>query len=162
MAYNETLRTFIMCIEKLMLERLIYTPEDGKVLWARHPRWPSYTGKEAGNLMQNGYRKLKFCGKQYLVHRVAWLLTHGSWPVGDIDHIDGNPTNNKLENLRDVSHSTNLQNRKSATSKNKTGFLGVVKRRNKYAAHIHKNGKQIYLGLFQTAELAHQSYKENT
>ena len=162
MAYNETLRTFIMCIEKLMLERLIYTPEDGKVLWAKHPRWPSYTGKEAGNLMQNGYRKLKFCGKQYLVHRVAWLLHTGSWPVGDIDHIDGNPANNKLENLRDVSHSTNLQNRKSATSKNKTGFLGVVKRRNKYAAHIHKNGKQIYLGLFQTAELAHQAYKENT
>ena len=70
-------------------------------------------------MMQNGYRKLKFRGKQYLVHRIAWLLQHGSWPVGDIDHIDGNPSNNKLENLRDVPHSVNLQNRKSAEAGNK-------------------------------------------
>ena len=112
--------------------------------------------------MQNGYRKIKFEGKQYLSHRVAWLLYHGRWPIGDIDHIDGNPSNNQILNLRDVSHSKNLQNRKSATSKNKTGFLGVVKRKNKFAAHIHRNGKQIYLGLFLTAELAHQAYKENT
>jgi hypothetical protein len=151
-----------MCIEKLMRERLIYTPEDGKVLWSKHPRWPSYAGREAGNVMKNGYRKLKFCGRQFLVHRVAWLLTHGSWPVGDIDHIDGNPANNKLENLRDVPHNVNLQNRKSATTKNKTGFLGVAKRRDKYAAHIHRHGKQIYLGLFPTAELAHQAYRKNS
>lgn len=150
-----------MNVETRMFERLTYTPEDGKVLWVKHPRWPSYSGREAGNLTQNGYRKLKFCGNQYLVHRVAWLLQHGSWPVGEIDHIDGNPLNNKLENLRDVPHSVNMQNRK-ATVKNKTGFLGVVKRRNKYAAHIHKNGKQIYLGLYETAELAHKAYKENT
>ena len=65
-------------------------------------------------------------------------------------------------NLRDVTHCANIQNRKSATVKNKTGFLGVVKRKNKFAAHVHRNGKQIYLGLFETAELAHQAYKENT
>lgn len=151
-----------MSIEKTMFERLRYTPKDGKVWWVFHPRWPSYSGREAGNMMSNGYRKVKFCGKQYLIHRIAWLLHHGSWPIGDIDHIDGNPSNNKLSNLRDVPHRVNIQNRKSATSKNKTGFLGVVKRKNKFAAHIHKNGKQVYLGLFPTAELAHQAYKENT
>jgi hypothetical protein len=151
-----------MVIEKLMFERLVYLPKEGKILWKVHPRWPSYAGREAGNMMQNGYRKLKFCGKQYLVHRVAWLLHYGVWPSGDIDHIDGNTSNNRIKNLRDVSHSINLQNRKSATRKNKTGFLGVVKRRNKYAAHIYKNGKQVYLGLFTTAQEAHQAYKENT
>lgn len=151
-----------MNIEQLIFERLKYTPEDGKVWWVNHPRWSSYAGREAGNVNQGGYRKIKFCGKQYLTHRVAWLLQYGAWPVGDIDHIDGDPSNNKLKNLRDVSHRVNLQNRKSATAKNKTGFLGVVKRRNKYAAHIHKNGKQIYLGLFETAEQAHQTYMENT
>jgi hypothetical protein len=113
-------------------------------------------------MMQNGYRKLKFFGKQYLTHRIAWFLHYGRWPAGDIDHIDGNPANNKLSNLRDVTHCVNIQNRKSATPKNKTGFLGVVKRKNKFAAHVHRNGKQIYLGLFETAELAHQAYKENT
>ena len=151
-----------MTIKELMFERLEYTPEDGKVWWKLHPRWPSYSGKEAGNVMHNGYRKLTFCGKPYLVHRVAWLLRYGVWPIGDIDHIDGCKSNNKLKNLRDVSHSVNMQNRKSATVKNKTGFLGVVKRKNKYAAHIHKNGKQNYLGLFETADLAHQAYMENT
>jgi len=151
-----------MDIEKLMMERLIYTPQDGKIWWVNHPRRSTANGTEAGNMMQNGYRKLKFCGKQYLVHRVAWLLHYGFWPIGDIDHIDGDPSNNKLENLRDVTHCVNLQNRKAATSKNKTGFLGVVQRRNKFAAHVHRNGKQIYLGLFETAELAHQAYKENT
>ncbi len=151
-----------MNIEQQMFERLKYTPEDGKVWWVKHPRRSTANGTEAGNMMQNGYRKLKFCGKQYLTHRVAWLLHYGSWPIGDIDHIDGNPSNNRLDNLRDVSHSINLQNRKSATRKNKTGFLGVVKRKNKYAAHITINGKQVYLGLFETAEFAHQAYKENT
>jgi hypothetical protein len=151
-----------MNIEQQMFQRLKYTPEDGKVWWVKHPRRSTANGTEAGNMMQNGYRKLKFCGKQYLTHRVAWLLHYGSWPIGDIDHIDGNPSNNRLDNLRDVSHSINLQNRKSATRKNKTGFLGVVKRKNKYAAHITKNGKQVYLGLFETAEFAHQAYKENT
>lgn len=151
-----------MNIKQQMFERLKYTPEDGKVWWIKHPRRSTENGTEAGNMMQNGYRKLKFCGKQYLTHRVVWLLQHGTWPFGDIDHIDGNPSNNKLDNLRDVSHSVNLQNRKSATKKNKTGFLGVVKRKNKYAAHITKNGKQVYLGLFETPELAHQAYKENT
>ena len=149
-----------MTIVKKMLEHLMYTPQDGKVWWVKHPRRSTANGTEAGNFRVDGYRKLKFCGKQYLVHRVAWLLHYGSWPLGDVDHIDGNPSNNKLENLRDVSHSINLQNRKSATTKNKTGFLGVVKRRNKYAAHIHKDGRQVYLGLFSTAELAHQAYKE--
>ncbi len=162
MVYNETQRSFIMTIEKLMFESLKYTPEDGKVWWVKHPRRLTANGKEAGNFRRDGYRKLKFYGKQYLAHRVAWLLHHGSWPVGDIDHIDGNPANNKLSNLRDVPHRINIQNRKAATSKNKTGFLGVVKRRNKFAAHIHRNGKQIYLGLFLTAELAHQAYKQNT
>lgn len=151
-----------MNIEQQIFEHLKYTPEDGKVYWVKHPRRSTANGTEAGNMMQNGYRKLKFCGKQYLTHRIAWLLQHKTWPIGDIDHIDGNPSNNKLDNLRDVSHSANLQNRKSATRKNKTGFLGVVKRKNKYAAHTTKNGKQVYLGLFDTAELAHQAYKENT
>jgi hypothetical protein len=150
-----------MTIEKMLSAHLRYTPQDGKVWWVKHPRRSTANGTEAGNFRRDGYRKLKFCGKQYLVHRVAWLLHYGSWPAGDIDHIDGNPANNKLENLRDVPHSVNLQNRKSATTGNKTGLLGVVRRRNKYAAHIHKNGKQIYLGLFETAELAHQAYKES-
>ena len=151
-----------MNIEKLIFEHLKYTPEDGKVWWIKHPRRSTANGAEAGNMMQNGYRKLKFRGKQYLTHRIAWFLHYGEWPADDIDHIDGNPANNKLSNLRDVTHSVNLQNRKSATSKNKTGFLGVVKRKNKYAAHVTKNGKQVYLGLFETAELAHKAYKENT
>lgn len=70
-----------MDIEQEMCERLKYTPQDGKIWWVKHPRRSTANGTEAGNMMQNGYRKLKFCGKQYLTHRVAWLLHHGTWPL---------------------------------------------------------------------------------
>ena len=145
-------------MDKIIKERLCYDPKIGKVFWTNHPRWPSYKGKEAGNVMQNGYRKIKIDGKQYLTHRIAWLLYYGKWPDGDIDHIDGNPLNNKIKNLRDVSHSVNLQNRKSPQSKNSTKYLGVAKIGNKFRAQIHINKKQIYLGTFDNPIDAHKTY----
>ena len=150
-----------MNIEASITEHLRYDPVEGKVYWVKHPRRTTSNGLEAGNINIGGYRKLKFQNKQYLVHRIAWILYFGKWPEGELDHIDGNKLNNKIQNLRDVSHRVNLQNRTKPTSLNKTGFVGVVKRRNKYQAYIHRGGKQIYLGLFTTPELAHKAYKEN-
>jgi len=142
-------------------EILDYNPQTGSLTW-KVRRGSKGAGTIASYKNTKGYVGICIDRKHMKAHRVAWLMTYGELPNGDIDHIDGNPSNNKLDNLRDVSHSANIQNRKSATVKNKTGFLGVVKRKNKFAAHVHRNGKQIYLGLFETAELAHQTYKENT
>ncbi len=79
-----------------------------------------------------------------------------------IDHIDGNPANNRLENLRDVSRAVNGQNQKRAQRHNGTGVLGVTRRRNAksnpYQAHIVVDGRPKYLGVFPTADAASAAY----
>ena len=137
---------------------LRYTPEDGKLWWVDCVRRPSWNGREAGNNTANGYRKIKFRGQQLLTHRVAWLLYYGVWPTGDIDHIDGNPLNNRIGNLRDVSHRVNLQNQVHAQARNPKRLVGATKKGNRWMAQININGKSKYLGLFATAHEAHKIY----
>ena len=94
-------------------------------------------------------------------HRVVWVLTHGVWPLHDIDHINGNQRDNRPVNLRDVPHLVNLQNRRKASINSSTGFLGVspyIHKAGKYRADIRANGKQVVIGVFDTPELAYQAY----
>ena len=130
-------------------------------------RWKSTLGSRAlvGNLAgcvnkTHDCQYIQFQGKRYLAHRLAWLLTHGKWPDGVIDHLDGNPLNNRISNLRDVSNSVNGQNQRRTRSNTTSGFLGVTfnKRDSKFKAQIMLDGKSKYLGLFPTAELAHAAY----
>ena len=86
-----------------------YDPETGFLYW-RHNKMGRQHGKPAGHQSKNGYIRVMLDYRMYLAHRVIWLLSHKEWPSQHIDHIDGNPANNKLENLRDVSRSTNLLN----------------------------------------------------
>ena len=67
----------------------------------------------------------KFQSKIYPTHRLAWLMAYGVWPSGDIDHINGDRQDNRLCNLRDVSHSRNLFNRQAPSVGNKARLLGV-------------------------------------
>lgn len=103
------------------------------------------------------------CGKRVLEHHLAWLLYFGRWPEKDIDHINGDPTDNRIENLREVDHAINMQNRRAAQKNNlSSGVLGVTKRgEGRYFARIWiggKNGTNVHLGVFATAEEAHQAY----
>lgn len=116
---------------------------------------------------QEGYRRVSLWigGKTngYKAHRLAWLSTYGSWPTGDIDHINGVRHDNRIENLRDVDRRTNSQNQKKATSRNKTsGVLGVSwdKEKQKWAAFITINGKSCRLGRFDTVQEASDAYLE--
>lgn len=84
-----------MVIEAELMKALAYNPDTGIVFWINRPRIATSNGQEAGYQRKDGYRQICFNQKKYLTHRVAWLLHYGSWPVGDIDHIDGNPSNNK-------------------------------------------------------------------
>ena len=141
-------------------DALNYNPETGEFTWeisAGRVRAGSLAGcvdKSRGRLCVN------FQGKLYLAHRLAWLLAYGKWPDEMIDHIDGNPLNNRISNLRDVSQSLNQQNQRKASANNSTGFLGVSfhKQTAKFQARIALNGKLKHLGLFPTAELAHAAY----
>lgn len=109
---------------------------------------------------RNGYGQVNIDGKVYLTHRVVWLWHKGEWPEHEIDHIDQNKMNNRIENLRAATRSENQHNR-STNSNNSSGYPGVSfdKNTNKHKAYININSKQIYLGIFNTAEEAYLEYQ---
>lgn len=111
-------------------------------------------------IKKSGYAVFNINFRQYQAHRVAWLYVHGVWPKGVIDHIDGDPRNNRIANLRDVTHAVNIQNQRRARSDNKLNVLGVIKdkRSGKYIAQIMANRKCYRIGRFDTPELAHAAY----
>lgn len=94
-------------------------------------------------------------------HRLAWALHHGSWPEHQIDHIDGNPDNNAIANLRAATVAQNLWNR-SAYKRGRSGFKGVsrCKRSGLWRANINVNGRYISLGRHRTAKDAARAYLE--
>lgn len=102
---------------------------------------------------------MKVGQSQYKAHRVAWLIFHGAWPEGEIDHINGDPSDNRLENLRDVTHRTNTENLRSATRASKGGALGVCTPKvGRCRAAITLSGVKRDLGGYDTPEQAHQAY----
>lgn len=118
-------------------------------------------GLEAGTVDRNGYRYVNVNRKRLAAHRVAWLLTHGEWPAGEIDHINGHTDDNRLENLRVVDRVTNTQNRHAAQTNNlSSGVIGVTwhKRASKWQAQIKVGTKQRYLGLFESVASAAAAY----
>jgi HNH endonuclease len=110
---------------------------------------------------RDGYLRLRIDGRKHLQHRLAWLYMTGTNPNAEIDHIDGNRANNRLQNLRLASHSENQQNR-SARSKNSSGLLGVTwhSKIGKFQSRIMHNHKAHHLGYFSSPNEAHQAYLE--
>lgn len=117
-------------------------------------------GRITGNRNTGGHIGFAIDRRMYLAHRLAWLYVHGSWPEGQIDHINGIRTDNRICNLRDVSRSINAQNVHGARKDNKLGLLGVCWREasKKFIAQIQVAGKVRHLGMFRTAEDAHEAY----
>ena len=112
-------------------------------------------GQKAGTVNNVGYVTVKIFGKTRRAHRIIWLLIFKEWPKGQIDHVDGDRTNNKQNNLRDSNWLENMRNRK--LNKNSTsGFRGVYWNLNecKWRAHIKDHGKNINLGYFDSFEKA--------
>lgn len=161
----------------LLRQLLTYDPETGKLFWlnrtsdmftdgkhsAKHSceKWNSrYAGSEAfTSVNRQGYRCGSIDNKQYKAHRIAWTIYFGCAPFDQIDHIDGNRTNNRISNLREVSNRQNSMS--SALGKNNTsGYAGVGldKRCGRYRAYIKVYGKQISLGYFDCPQKAHSAY----
>lgn len=138
---------------------LSYDPDTGLFVWLVSPRCSRViAGDAAGCWGKDGYLKITYKGKRYFAHRLAWFIVHGGWSIGQIDHIDGDRGNNRIENLRDVSHTLNQQNRRNASRNSTSGLLGAHKCRGKWYAKIGIDGKQKYLGTFATKEAAHAEY----
>jgi hypothetical protein len=155
---------------------LKYDSETGKLYWlprtpdmfpaetafsggqeAKAKNWNSrYAGKEAFTSVQNcGYVQGGILGRGYLAHRVAWLLVTGAWPKNQIDHINGDRTDNRIANLREVSNAENARNM-SISSRNKSGVPGVFwdTKRGKWVANIGENSRTRHLGSFDDFNLA--------
>jgi hypothetical protein len=107
---------------------------------------------------QAGYFRVKIRGESYSLHRIVWLMHYGNWPEYEIDHIDGNKQNNRIENLRDVPRSVNCQNLKRPLKNGTSGYLGVTFVRGNYKSQVMVNGKRKQLGGFVTPEEAFAAY----
>lgn len=109
-----------------------------------------HSGRVASALTSKGYIRLKVCSTEILAHRAAWALSHGSWPGQFLEHINEDKRDNRLSNLRLVTHSENLANQSKPTKRNKLGVRGVARSRNKFKAHCSLNGRNCYIGTFLT------------
>ena len=149
-----------MITQERLRELLSYNQHTGVFQWLVS-RGRARAESIAGSADSYGYLQTKICGRIYLNHRLAWLYAHGEWPDEQIDHINGCRADNRLANLRKVSASINQQNQRKARLDNKSGFLGVSSSGKRWQARIsHPGGKDTYLGLFDTPELAHAAYLE--
>ena len=117
-------------------DQIQYTPE-GKLIWL-NPRKKCLVGKECGHIATNGYRVVYCEGKLRMAHHVVWYLHYGVWPgIGyDIDHINMDKLDNRIENLRQVTRTVNALNNKA---------LGVSKNGKGWRARIG----QKYVGTFE-------------
>jgi hypothetical protein len=148
---------------EVLKEWLHYDPVTGIFTWRKNRRSCKVSGSPAGSALNAGHITIKFAQKPYLAHRLAWIYMTGQPPPDMIDHINGDPSDNRWCNLRTCTHAENMRNRKMHAN-NECGFKGVWKRRSRtrspYVAQIRVNGKKIQIGTFASAELAHEAYLE--
>lgn len=146
-----------------MLKSILHYDENtGAFTWVKQVCSQSKLGGTAGWVTEFGYWRISAFYVRYAAHRLAWFYVHGKWPVGQIDHIDGNRLNNRMSNLREATQLENSQNSYKPSKNNKSGFLGVHKPKNsnKWIAMIRSNGRNHYLGQFLSAEDASKAYIE--
>lgn len=139
-------------------ERLNYDPLTGLLTWRTAVGPRTSVGAVAGTVSA-GYRHIKLEGRTYRAHRLIWLLVHGTWPT-EVDHLNGDGLDNRLENLRDASRSVNVQNSRRARKDSSSGLIGAHyhKQNRKWVAAIQVNKETRYLGIFATPEEAHEVY----
>lgn len=135
---------------------LDYNPDTGRIWYVgNHHRAGNYADRPD---CYKGYMRVTVDSKAYKAHRVIWFLHTGYWPAKheQIDHINGIKTDNRICNLRLVSHSGNMLNKHKAHKNNALGTLGVRQKGNKYEARFRRN----YLGIYDTLEEAVKAYQD--
>ena len=155
----------------VLRQLLRYEPETGKLFWRErkagsfpnpgtHASWNvRFADKEAFTAHIGQHRRGTIGGVNLLAHRVAWAMHYGSYPVGFIDHINGDGSDNRIANLRMASNAENLRNR-GATSISTSLRKGVTwnKVLGKWQAQIKANYKNRYLGVFDCLDAAAAAY----
>lgn len=141
----------------LIREAVSYDPETGLFTWSNSRGGRVITGRRAGRSHNDGYWRINVFGHEYLAHRIAWLISFGSWPENQIDHINGIRDDNRLINLREATSGQNAKN-VCVRRNNTSGFKGVSIKRDRWLAQIQVNGKKKHLGYFSSKEAAVTAY----
>lgn len=150
----------LVIYQSYVRKMLNYDEDTGVLSWKVSPARRVKVGDVVGYINSDGYVGISIKNNTYRAHRIIWMYVYGEFPSKDIDHINGNRSDNRLFNLRLASSSDNAKNRK-ITSKNTSGFKGVSyhKTKKKWCAQCQSNGKSHYLGQFDTAEKASAAYQ---
>jgi hypothetical protein len=148
-----------MITQSQLKSLLHYDAETGVFTWLSKPCRRIRVGDVASNARWDGYVRVGVLGKRYLAHRLAWLYVYGEWPKQDIDHINCNPGDNSIANLRECTNSQNQMNAPIKSS-NKSGFKGVVFTKGKWQANGCIEGKTKYLGRFADPAVASKAYED--
>ena len=153
--------------EQALLRQLLdYEPDTGTLTWRERPepmftrrgrcQWwnGQYANRPAFRTKHGPHLSGSIGHRSYTAHRVIWKLVHGVDP-DQIDHINGNGSDNRLSNLRNVSHAENMRNL-PLPPHNRSGHAGVSFRDDigKWCARIRAEGRHLYLGVFETFEEA--------
>lgn len=140
-----------------LCEALDYDQSTGIFTWRTPMQTGGRTGvgQVAGRISSEGYRNIGLGGVRCQAHRLAWLYVHGDWPTGQIDHINGIKTDNRIANLRVVTEAQNKWNRLE-TSRNTSGHRGVSRNKleRKWKAYITVEGATQWLGTFASYDEA--------
>jgi len=140
---------------------LHYDPNTGLFTWLQPTSNRVKAGAQAGKLRKDGYVSIGLNGRQILAHRLAWLYTHGNWPAKEIDHINRNRQDNRIDNLRDVTRSENALNI-GPHADGSSGSRGVSwdKIRKGWRVQLRIKGKQTYVGVFKNIDEAILAYEK--
>jgi hypothetical protein len=157
-----------LTVERLR-ELLHYAPETGVFTWRQDRRCGRSAsvlvvkaGDVAGCIAPDRRVLISVDSKRYKAHRLAWFYVTGAWPNNDIDHRDGDSTNNRWSNLRDVPHGVNMENIRKARPGSSSGLLGVSwhPASKSWHARISIGNRGKSLGYYKTPEEGHKAYLE--
>lgn len=142
---------------KIIKKILSYNPKTGEFRWKVNIAINTRMGSVAGRRNLLGYWIIKYKYRGYRRSRLAWLYMKRRWPKDMIDHINGEKSDDRWENLREATRSQNLLNSKKPRS-NTSGYKGVTAFRGDWRAIIRINGKQKVIGRYKTKIAAHLAY----
>lgn len=140
---------------------MAYDPETGILTRKVSACSTARAGDVVGWQRKDGYLRGRLDGRSYMLHRLAWLHYYGEWPANQIDHINGVRNDNRIANLRDVTHKQNSRNQRRKCT-NLSGVTGVqwAAYAGKWRAFIRVDGKHLGIGYFDTIEAAAEARKQ--
>jgi hypothetical protein len=142
---------------EVLVSLLRYDSETGLFFWSKPPMNHHRLLEYVAGGITTGYVLIKINGHKYKAHRLAWLYVNGEWPVGDIDHANGCPLDNRIANLRVATNPQNQANRRR--DNHKETAKGVRRLPSgRFQARLTVKGKLLNIGIFDTEEAAQTAY----